>query len=297
MNPRLTLFAILAAGAVLVVFTCVYYVDQREKAIVFQFGEIIRSDDAPGLHFKLPWRDVQFFDARIQTMDSEPELYLTLEKKNLVVDSFVKWRIADVAKFYVTMNGLVSNARSRLTERVNDSLRAQFSQRQVIDVISGDRVEIMDVVRKGVDERARSIGIEVVDVRLKRVDLDPAVSERVYARMEAERSRVAKTLRARGAEAAERIRADAERQREITVAEAFRDAEKLRGEGDAAATKLYADAFGRDRDFYGLYRSLNAYKQTFRDADDLLVIDPSGEFFRYFNQPYSSVPPPRSSGN
>lgn len=297
MNARLTLVAILAAAAALVVFTCVYYVDQREKAIVFQFGEIIRSDDSPGLHFKLPWRDVQFFDARIQTMDSEPELYLTLEKKNLVVDSFVKWRIADVARFYVTMNGLVSNARSRLTERVNDSLRAQFSRRLVIDVISGDRVEIMDVVRKGVDERSRSIGIEVVDVRLKRVDLDPAVSERVYSRMEAERSRVAKELRARGAEAAERIRADADRQREITVAEAFRDAEKLRGEGDAQATNIYADAFGRDREFYGLYRSLNAYKQTFRDANDLLVIDPSGEFFKYFNQPYSSSSPAQTSGN
>ncbi|MDH3689799.1 MAG: protease modulator HflC [Gammaproteobacteria bacterium] len=284
MNAKTTLIGAVLVIAALVVLTCVYYVDQREKAIVFQFGEIIRSDDQPGLHFKLPWRSVQFFDARIQTLDAEPELYLTSEKKNLVVDSFVKWRIGDVARFYVTMGGLQSNARARLAQRVNDSLRDEFGKRLVKDVISGDRVEIMVGVQKAVDEEARGIGIQVVDVRLKRVDLDPAVSERVYSRMEAERTRVAKSLRARGAEAAERIRADADRQRVITVAEAYREAEQLRGEGDAQATTIYADAFGRDREFYGLYRSLNAYKQTFSDADDLLVLDPSGQFFKYFNQ-------------
>ncbi len=263
----------------------VYNVDERERAIVFRFGEIIRSDDKPGLHFKMPFiNNVQFFDARIQTMDADPALYLTREKKNLVVDSFVKWRIGDVAKYYVTVSGLASNARARLAQRVNDSLRQQFGNRTVSEVVSGDRATIMELVREAMDEEAKEMGIEVVDVRLKRVDLDPDISERVYSRMEAERTRVGKELRAKGAEAAERIRADADRQREITLANAFRDAETLRGEGDAQATAIYAAAFGQDREFYRFYRSMNAYKETFQDESDLLVIEPTSEFFRYFNQ-------------
>ncbi len=262
----------------------VYNVDERERAIVFRFGEIIRSDDKPGLHFKMPFiNNVQFFDARIQTMDADPALYLTREKKNLVVDSFVKWRIGDVAKYYVTVSGLASNARARLAQRVNDSLRQQFGNRTVSEVVSGDRATIMELVREAMDEEAKEMGIEVVDVRLKRVDLDPDISERVYSRMEAERTRVGKELRAKGAEAAERIRADADRQREITLANAFRDAETLRGEGDAQATAIYAAAFGKDREFYRFYRSMNAYKETFQDESDLLVIEPTSEFFRYFN--------------
>lgn len=262
----------------------VYTVDERERAIVFRFGEIVRSDDKPGLHFKMPFiNNVQLFDARIQTMDADPALYLTREKKNLVVDSFVKWRIGDVAKYYVTVSGLASNARARLAQRVNDSLRQQFGNRTVSEVVSGDRAAIMELVRESMDEEAKEMGIEVVDVRLKRVDLDPDISERVYSRMEAERTRVGKELRAKGAEAAERIRADADRQREITLANAFRDAEALRGEGDAQATAIYAGAFGQDREFYRFYRSMNAYKETFQDESDLLVIEPTSEFFRYFN--------------
>ncbi len=276
------IIVLIAAAAV--VASAIYTVDEREKALVFKFGEIIESNDQPGLHFKTPFiNTVKKFDARIQTMDAAPERYLTVEKKNLVVDSFVKWRIRDVAKFFVTVSGLISSAQARLAQRVNDSLREEFGTRTVQEVISGDRATIMDVVREKTNEQAQEIGVEVVDVRLKRVDLDPEVSETVYQRMVAERSRVAKELRAKGAEQAEIIRAGAERKRQITVAEAVRDSEILRGNGDATATKIYADSFGEDAEFFSLYRSLNAYKQTFNSQDDLIVLEPSSDFFQYFN--------------
>jgi len=266
-------------------FGAVYRVDMRQKAIVFQFGEIVRSDDAPGLHFKVPFiNNVQKFDARIQTMDAAPESYLTKEKKNLVVDSFVKWRISNAADFYTTLGGLKANAENRLAQRVNDALRQEFGKRSVQQVISGDRVTIMDVVRDTTDQETKALGVEVVDVRLKRVDLDTTISIGVYQRMEAERSRVAKDLRARGAEAGEKIRADADRQRAIILAEARRQAQQTKGEGDAKATAIYADAFNRDSEFYRMYRSLNAYRATFNSPDNLLVIEPNSEFFRYFNQ-------------
>lgn len=274
---------VILLGLAALAASALYVVDEREKAIVFKFGEIVESKDKPGLHFKTPFiNSVQKFDARIQTMDAAPERYLTIEKKNLVVDSFVKWRIRDVAKYFVTVQGLVSSAQIRLSQRVNDSLREEFGKRTVQEVISGDRGTIMDVVRKRTDDAAQEIGVEVVDVRLKRVDWDPEVSERVYTRMEAERSRVAKEFRAKGAEEAERITADADRQREITIAEAFREAEILRGEGDATATNVYAEAYSRDEEFFRLYRSLNAYKQTFSSKDDLIVLEPDSEFFQYF---------------
>ncbi len=262
----------------------IYQVDEREKALVFKFGEIIKSDDEPGLHFKLPYpiNEVRFYDARVQTLDAEPELYLTREKKNLVVDSFVKWRIRDVAKYYPTVLGIKSNAEARLAQRVNDSLRREFGKRTVKEVVSGDRGVIMDVVRQAVDEEASSLGIEVLDVRLKRVDLDPEISETVYRRMDAERSRVAKDLRAKGAREAERIRATADRERQIIIANARRDAEQIRGDGDAQATAIYAQAFEQDDEFYRLYRSLNAYKKTFGGENDFLIVEPDSEFFRYF---------------
>ena len=285
MSGKNMMWVILAVIVVTVGSSAVYYVDEREKAIVFQFGEIVRSNDNPGLHFKAPLiNNVKYFDARVQTMDSDPELYLTREKKNLVVDSFVKWRITNAANYYTRLGGLASNARNRLAQRVNDALRSEFGNRSVQQVISGDRVEIMDVVRELTNEETASLGIEVLDVRLKRVDLDPDISERVYQRMEAERSRVAKDLRARGAEAAERIRADADRERAIILAEAEQKAQEIKGQGDAEATAIYADAFDRDREFYRMYRSLNAYRKTFATPDNLLVIEPDSEFFRYFNQ-------------
>ena len=268
-----------------VILSATYTVDEREKAIVFQFGEILRADDEPGIHFKVPFiNNVQKFDARIQTMDAAPESYLTKEKKNLVVDSFVKWRISNAADYYTTLGGLKANAENRLAQRVNDALRQEFGKRSVPQVISGDRVEIMDLVRETTDQETKSLGVEVVDVRLKRVDLDTTISIGVYQRMEAERSRVAKDLRARGAEAAEKIRADADRQRAIILAEARRQAQQTKGEGDAKATAIYADAFTRDSEFYRMYRSLNAYRATFNSPDNLLVIEPKSEFFRYFNQ-------------
>ena len=292
MSVRSIIIGVVVIILGVVAFETVYFVDEREKAIIFQFGRIVESRDQPGLHIKKPFiNSVQFYDARIQTMDADPELYLTGEKKNLVVDSFVKWRIRDVAKYYVTVSGLASNARARLAQRVNDSLRQEFGKRAVQEVISGDRAEIMELVRRSVDSEASEFGVEVVDVRLKRVDLDPEVSERVYSRMEAERARVAKELRAQGAEAAEKIRADADRQREITVANAYREAEHIRGEGDATATLTYASAFGKDAEFYNLYRSLNAYRDTFRSKQDLLILEPNSEFFKYFKGNQSQLLP------
>ena len=283
MSVKAILLGVIAAIAGVLIYETIYFVDERERAIVFQFGRIVESHDQPGIHFKKPFiNNVRFFDARIQTMDADPELYLTAERKNLVVDSFAKWRIRDVAKYYVTVSGLQSNARARLAQRVNDSLRQEFGKRQVQEVISGDRAEIMELVRLSVDKEASEFGVEVIDVRLKRVDLDPEVSESVYSRMEAERARVAKELRAQGAEAAERIRADADRQREITIANAYREAQQIRGEGDAISTLTYADAYGRDADFYRLYRSLLAYRNTFQSKDDLLILEPNSEFFRFF---------------
>jgi membrane protease subunit HflC len=288
-----TLFsAILLVIAIIIVTSSIYYVDEREKAIVFQFGEIVRADDKPGIHFKVPFiNNVKKFDARIQTMDAEPESYLTEEKKNLIVDSFVKWRVKDAFTYYTTLGGLPANARNRLSQRVNDALRSEFGRRNVQQVISGDRVQIMNLVRQLIDKETSGLGIEVIDVRLKRVDLDASISERVYARMVAERSMVAKELRARGAEAAERVRADADRQRQVILANANKDAQEVRGLGDATATKIYADAFSQDREFYRLYRSLSAYRTTFNNPSNLLVIEPTSEFFRYFNQAGPSETP------
>ena len=284
MSGKNMMWIILAVIIVAVGSSAVYYVDEREKAIVFQFGEIVRADDQPGIHFKVPFiNNVRKFDARIQTMDAEPESYLTEEKKNLIVDSFVKWRVKDAFTYYTTLGGLPANARNRLSQRVNDALRSEFGKRNVQQVISGDRVEIMNAVRQAIGKETSGLGIEVIDVRLKRVDLDAAISERVYQRMEAERSMVAKELRARGAEAAEKVRADADRQRQVILANANRDAQEVRGLGDATATKIYADAFSQDREFYRLYRSLSAYRNTFNNPSNLLVIEPTSEFFRYFN--------------
>ncbi len=284
MRGKSLLTVVLLVIVVIVITASTYYVDEREKAIVFQFGEIVRADDQPGIHFKMPFiNNVRKFDARVQTMDAEPESYLTQEKKNLIVDSFVKWRVQDAFTYYTTLGGLPANARNRLSQRVNDALRSEFGKRSVQQVISGDRVEIMNVVRQSIDSETSGLGIEVIDVRLKRVDLDAAISERVYQRMEAERSMVAKELRARGAEAAEKVRADADRQRQVILANGNRDAQQIRGLGDATATAVYAGAFSQDREFYRLYRSLSAYRSTFNNPSNLLVIEPNSEFFRYFN--------------
>ena len=286
MSNKSTLGIIFAAIVVALMFSSAYLVDEREKAIVFKFGEIIKSDVEPGLHWKVPFiNNVRYFDARVQTMDADPESYLTAEKKNLRVDSFVKWRVRDVHQYYTRLQGSKLNARSRLSQQVNDSLRQEFGKRSVQEVISGDRKLIMETVQKVMNDEAATLGIEVIDVRLKRVDLDSSISERVYQRMAAERQRVAKELRAQGEEVAEEIRADADRQQTILLADAERDAEVIRGEGDATATAAYATTFGKDAEFYNLYRSLNAYKSSFNSKQDLMIVDPSSEFFKYFKQP------------
>jgi len=292
MSGKGLLGLVVVVVVLVVVSASLYTVDEREKALVFRFGEIIRSNDEPGLHVKYPIiNNVRKFDSRIQTMDLNPEEFLTDEKKNLVVDSFAKWRIGDVARFYVTVGGDKRGAEQRLSQRVNNSLREEFGKRSVQEVVSGDRSQIMDVVQKATNEQAREIGVEIVDVRLKRVDLVDEVSERVYRRMEAERSRVAKELRAKGAEEGEKIRANADRQRQIIVANAEREGQIIRGQGDARATDIFAQAFGRDEDFYGLYRSLNAYEKTFAGKEDLLVLEPSSQFFKFFN---NATPPPEA---
>lgn len=279
----------LISGIVLIAFlivanASVFTVDEREKAILFKLGEIVRTDYTPGLWFKTPFiNNVKKFDARIQTLDAEPERYLTNEKKNVIVDSFVKWKIADVAKFYTATNGGdYAQANVRLSQIIKDGLRGEFGKRTIKEVISGERVEIMDILTKEANKQADAFGIDIVDVRIKRIDLAQDISDSVYRRMEAERQRTAKDFRARGAEAAEKIRAEADKRRTILLAEAFRDAEKIRGEGDAEAVKIYANAYGKDVEFYTLYRSLNAYKTTFSSKDDIMVLEPNTQFFKYF---------------
>ena len=272
------IFAVfVAAGAML------FTVDQRQYAIVFQLGEVKEVIKEPGLAFKWPLiQNVRFFDRRILTLDSvEPERFLTAEKKPVLVDSFVKWRIADVHQYYISVGGDELLARTRLSQTVNSGLREEFGRRTVHDVVSGERDKIMADVQKKADADARAIGVEIVDVRLKRVDLPPEVSESVYRRMETERKRVANELRSQGAAEAEKIRADADKQREVIVAEAYRDAQKIKGEGDAKATAIYGKAFGENPEFYAFYRSLEAYRQSFANKNDLLVVDPSADFFKY----------------
>lgn len=262
----------------------IFVVNERELAIKFRLGEFVRADYTPGLYLKIPFiNNVRFFDKRILTLEVDSERYLTQEKKNVIVDSFIKWRVSDVATYYLTMRGDEQQAAMRLAQVIKDGLRSEFGKRTMQEAISGERSEIMNIITSQMSEQARQFGIEVVDVRIKRIELPAEVSSSVYHRMEAERSRVAKDLRSRGAEAAERIRADADRQRTVILAEAYRDAERIRGEGDGRAAEIYAKAFGRNAEFYALYRSLDAYRKTFNKSQDMLVVDPSAEFFQYFN--------------
>lgn len=270
--------------AVLIIFSLsMFVVDQRQTAIVFQLGEVVGEKTKPGLYFKIPLvQNVRYFDSRILTMDSmEPERFITAEKKNVMVDSFVKWRIADVKQYYISVGGDEVRARTRLMQTVNASMREEFGKRTIHEVVSGEREQIMQVLREKADADARKIGVEVLDVRLKRVDFPVEISESVYRRMDAERKRVANELRATGNAESEKIRADADRQREVTLADAYRDAQKIKGEGDAKATSIYAAAFGKNSEFYSFYRSLEAYKQSFKNKADVMVLDPSSAFFKY----------------
>jgi modulator of FtsH protease HflC len=261
----------------------IFSVDQRQNAIVFRLGETIKVIKEPGLAFKIPLLDnVRFFDTRILTLDADdPERFITSEKKNVLVDSFVKWRIVDVLEYYKSVDGDEARARIRLSQTVNSSLREEFGKRTIHDVVSGERDKIMELMREKADADARKIGVQVLDVRLKRVDLPQEVSDAVYRRMEAERKRVANELRSQGYAESERIRADADKQREVIVAEAYRDAQRIKGEGDGKAAAIYANAFQDQPEFYTFYRSLEAYKQSFKSKNDVLVLEPNSEFFRF----------------
>tara|TARA_B100000686_G_scaffold287076_1_gene312300 strand:+ start:437 stop:1303 length:867 start_codon:yes stop_codon:yes gene_type:complete len=277
-----TLLAIIVVSFLLI-SSSLYIVDQRQRAIVFQLGEVVSVKTSPGLYFKIPFvQNVRFFDSRILTMDSEePERFITSEKKNVLVDLFVKWRIVDVKQYYISVQGDEALARVRLAQTVNSSLRDEFGNRTVHEVVSGQRDKIMEIMRQKADVDARNIGVEVVDVRLKRVDLPQEVSESVYRRMEAERKRVANELRSTGFAESEKIRSNADRQREVIIAKAYRDAQKIKGEGDAKATKIYAEAFKKNPEFYSFYRSLDAYRQSFQNKNDIMVLEPNSEFFKY----------------
>ncbi|MCE1238329.1 MAG: protease modulator HflC [Azonexaceae bacterium] len=283
MNARMNLLGGVVAFVLVVLAMSLFTVDQRQYALVFQLGEVKREIVEPGLHFKVPFvQNVRYFDRRILTLESsDPERFITSEKKNVLVDSFIKWRIVDSKLYYISVSGDEARARTRLTQTVNAGLREEFGKRLVHDVISGERDKIMDQMREKADVDARKIGVQIVDVRLKRVELPEEVSDAVYRRMEAERKRVANELRSEGAAEAEKIRADADRQREVLVADAYRDAQKIKGEGDAKAAAIYGDAFGKSPEFYAFYRSLEAYRNSFGHKSDILVVEPNSDFFKY----------------
>ena len=275
----------------------VFVVDQRKYAAVFAFGELVRVIEEPGLQFKLPppFQSVQFFERRILTIDTpDAERFITAEKKNLLVDSYVKWRIVEPRRFFISFRGDERLAQDRLNQLVKSALNEEFTKRTVRELISEQREQVMQNIRKKVAEEAADIGIEIVDVRLKRIDLLAEISESVFRRMEAERKRVANELRSTGAAESEKIRADAERQRDIILSRAYRDAQKIKGQGDAKATALYGDAFNRDPQFAQFYRSLEAYRSSFKTKQDLMVMDPNSEFLKFMKssrpQGGSSIP-------
>nr|VFJ48127.1 MAG: protease FtsH subunit HflC [Candidatus Kentron sp. DK] len=315
------LLSILAGFIVVVLLLSVFTVDERERAVVLQLGKIVDSDYAPGIHMKTVWgvvpapypfQAVKKFDARIQNLDADPMRFLTIEKKNVMVDFFIKWRIQDMEQFYTaTSGGNMRTASDRMTTIIQKRLRDEFGKRTVVEVVSGERTEIMnalvkhssaesgveqvpgediaDETREGLSAKNQArrdlgvdLGVEIIDVRLKRIDWPEDVSQSVFDRMSAERTKVAKAFRSRGQEAAKTIRAEADREQEVIIAEANRDAERIRGQGDARAAEIYAAAYGENPEFYGFYRSLNAYRNTLKDRSDILIMEPNTEFFKYF---------------
>jgi len=282
-SPRVVL--VLLAVAAVVVSMSLFTVDERDLAVKFRFGEIIKTDFEPGLHFKIPIvNNVSKYPRRLLAINNPQELFLTVEKKNLLVDFFIEWRISDVGDFYRTSGGDELIAAQRLLEIVKDGIRAEFAKRTVLEVVSAERRDLMDDMLAKARANAVSLGIDVVDVRVERIEFSDEVSESVFNRMRQERARIAAELRAQGAENAERIRAEADRERTVLLAEAYRDAEILRGAGDATAAEIYARAYDKDRDFYSFHRSIQAYRRAIGQPGDLLILDSKGEFFRYLNQ-------------
>jgi len=291
LGPLLALVVVV----VLLISSALYTVDQRQNAIVFQLGEVKEVVQKPGLHVKWPLlQNVRLFDMRILTFDdAEPLRFLTQGNRPVLVDSFVKWRIIDVRQYYVSVSGDEFRAATRIKQTVSGVLRDEFGARILHDVVSGEREQIMSRVREKVDQDLKRIGVAIIDVRLKRVDLPTEVSESVYRRMEAERKRIANELRSTGAADTEKIRADADRQREVLLAEAYRDAQRVRGEGDAKASAIYAAAFSQNPEFFAFYRSMEAYRSTFRGRNDLMVIEPNSDFLRYFRDSMGKPSQPR----
>ncbi|NGP54279.1 protease modulator HflC [Thioalkalivibrio sp. XN8] len=286
MGAKGTSLLLIAVAAVVLLSMSVFIVDEREYAIKLRFGEIVRMDFEPGLHFKTPFvNTVRKFDNRVLTRNNPNEPFLTAEKKNLRVDFYVKWRIVDVGQYFRATGGDERLATSRLLEIMKDGLRAQFARQTVQEVVTADRAQVVDELMDTAGVTARELGIEIVDVRVKTLDLPPDVSESVFNRMRQERARVAAQLRAEGGETAERIRSDADRQRTIIIAEAQRDAQRIRGAGDARAAEVYAQAFEQDRDFYEFWRSMQAFRTSIGQGNDMLVIEPDGEFFRFLKDP------------
>lgn len=283
MKPNSVFVLVLALVAVWLTSESVYIVKETERAVKLRFGEIVEPDIAPGLHFKIPFvNTVRKFEARLITLDSRPQAFLTLEAKRLIVDSFIKWRVKDVERYYTATSGDENRANSLLASRIETNLRNQFGERTLNQVVSGEREELMDQVNRQLSVVAeRELGIEIVDIRIKRIDLPTEVSTSVYDRMRSERLRLARELRARGLELAEGIRADADRQRTVITANAFSTSEILRGEGDAEAAGIYSSAFSQDPEFYSFVRSIGAYRESFSGQGDVLVLEPTSEFFRY----------------
>lgn len=277
------LAVVLAAVLAIVGSASLFVVQEQQLALLLRLGEIVDADFKPGLHFKMPViQEVVKFDKRIQTLDAAPEQFLTVEKKFVVVNSFAKWRISDVAQFFRSTRGSQSEASRLLSARINAALRDEFGKRTVQEVVSGERAEIMATLAKNANEQAADLGVEIVDVRVKQIDFTDNISENIYERMRTERQRVAAELRAQGAEEAEKIQADADRQRIEIVSQAYRDAELLRGEGDAQAAETYAKAFEQNVEFYAFWRSLTAYRDVFQDGGSMMVLDPDSKFFRFF---------------
>lgn len=283
MKPNSVFVLVLALVAVWLTSESVYIVKETERAVKLRFGEIVEPDIAPGLHFKIPFvNTVRKFEARLITLDTRPQAFLTLEAKRLIVDSFIKWRVKDVERYYTATSGDENRANSLLASRIETNLRNQFGERTLNQVVSGEREELMDQVNRQLSVVAeRELGIEIVDIRIKRIDLPTEVSTSVYDRMRSERLRLARELRARGLELAEGIRADADRQRTVITANAFSTSEILRGEGDAEAAGIYSSAFSQDPEFYSFVRSIGAYRESFSGQGDVLVLEPTSEFFRY----------------
>ena len=276
---------VLAILGAILLSSSLYTVNETQVAIKLRLGEIVSVENKPGLKFKTPFvNNVVSFDKRIQTLDSAAESFLTVEKKNVVVDSYVKWRIVDTEKFYISTGGAMSAANLRLAQNNQDALRGEFSKRTIIEVVSDEREAIMANVKAKLETIAEDeYGIEVIDVRIKRIELSQEVRNSVYSRMETERKGLANKYRSEGAEEAEKIQAFADKERTIILADAYRDSEKIRGEGDAISASNYAQAYNQDVDFYSFYRSLESYKKSFSDQGDILVLNPDSEFFRYFN--------------